>query len=46
MACLLLLIATDAPAAERVAVFDPELYDTSGEGPRDDQQKRLAMIGE
>ena len=27
-------------------MFDPELYDTSGEGPRDDQRKRLAMIGE
>ncbi|HYI85149.1 MAG TPA: DUF3280 domain-containing protein [Acetobacteraceae bacterium] len=46
MACLLVLIAPDALAAERVAVFDPELYDTSGEGPRDDQQKRLAMIGD
>ena len=35
-----------AAAAEKVAVFDPELYDTSGEGVREDQQKRLAMIGE
>jgi Protein of unknown function (DUF2380) len=46
VACLLVLAASGAPAAERVAVFDPELYDTSGEGPRDDQQRRLAMIGE
>lgn len=35
-----------ASAAERVAVFDPELYDTSGEGVRDEQQRRLGMIGE
>jgi len=45
VACLLLSV-TAAAAAERVAVFDPELYDTSGEGVREDQQKRLAMIGE
>ena len=42
----LLLGGATAAAAERVAVFDPELYDTSGEGLREDQQKRLAMIGE
>lgn len=35
-----------AVAAERVAVFDPELYDTSGEGPREDQQHRLRLLGE
>jgi len=46
MACLLVLIASNALAAERVAVLDPELYDTSGEGPREDQAKRLAIIGE
>lgn len=46
VACAALLAAGGAGAAERVAVFDPELYDTSGEGVRDDQQKRLAMIGE
>ena len=45
-AVCLLLAAGTAPAAERVAVFDPELYDTSGEGVREDQQKRLGMIGE
>ena len=43
-ACLLLSIPV--AAAEKVAVFDPELYDTSGEGVREDQQRRLAMIGE
>jgi hypothetical protein len=46
LACAVLLAAGAAGAAERVAVFDPELYDTSGEGVREDQQKRLAMIGE
>src|SRR3712207_1456177 len=35
-----------AGAAERVAVFDPELLDTSGEGRREDQQRRLGLIGE
>ena len=45
-ACLLLFAATGAAAAEKVAVFDPELYDTSGEGMREDQQQRLGMIGE
>ncbi len=45
-ACLLLLFTAAAAAAEKVAVFDPELYDTSGEGVREDQQKRLGMIGE
>jgi hypothetical protein len=44
--CLLVAAAWPAVAGERVAVFDPELYDTSGEGPREDQQQRLAMIGE
>jgi hypothetical protein len=40
-ACLSLLGVGAARAAERVAVFDPELYDTSGEGVREDQQRRL-----
>jgi hypothetical protein len=35
-----------AGAAERVAVFDPELVDTSGEGRREDQQRRLGLLGE
>lgn len=43
---LLLMAPGTAAAAERVAVFDPELYDTSGEGVREEQQRRLAMIGE
>jgi hypothetical protein len=47
VAAFLLLSATAAAVAgERVAVFDPELYDTSGEGVREDQQRRLALIGE
>ena len=46
LACLLLLSTGAAGAAEKVAVFDPELYDTSGEGVREDQQKRLQMLGE
>ncbi len=45
-ACLLMAAAGTASAAERVAVFDPEMYDTSGEGVREDQQRRLVMIGE
>ena len=45
-ACLLFSAPAVTAAAERVAVFDPELYDTSGEGVREDQQRRLAMIGE
>lgn len=48
-ACALLcasLVAGAASAAERVAVFDPELYDTSGEGLREEQQRRLGMIGD
>jgi len=43
---LLGLAAAPALAADRIAVFDPELLDTSGEGVRPDQQRRLAMIGE
>ena len=46
VACLLLSATAAATAGERVAVFDPELYDTSGEGVREDQQRRLALIGE
>ena len=46
-ACLPLLFAAGpAAAAEKAAVFDPELYDTSGEGAREEQQKRLGMVGE
>lgn len=45
-AWLLLSAAGPAAAAEKVAVFDAELYDTSGEGVREEQQKRLAMLGE
>src|SRR4051812_26626030 len=43
---LLALAASPALAAETIAVFDPELFDTSGQGERADQQRRLAMIGE
>jgi hypothetical protein len=46
MALLLALLPGAARAAETVAVFDPELVDTSGEGRREDQQRRLALIGE
>jgi hypothetical protein len=42
----LLLPPGAAAAAERVAVFDPVLVDTSGEGRREDQQRRLGLIGE
>jgi hypothetical protein len=35
-----------ATAAERMAVFDAELNDTSGEGVREDQQRRLVLITE
>jgi Protein of unknown function (DUF2380) len=43
---LLALASGPAMANERVAVFDPELFDTSGEGSRADQQQRLAMLGD
>lgn len=43
---LLALVAVPARAADRVAVFDAELLDTSGEAPRADQDQRLRMIGE
>lgn len=46
LAAALLAGATSARAAERVAVFDFELLDTSGEGVREDQQRRLRMLGE
>lgn len=45
-AWLLLAATSPAMAAERVAVFDPELHDTSGEGVREDQQRRLELLGE
>jgi hypothetical protein len=38
--------ALPAAAAERVAVFDGELHDTSGEGMREDQQRRLRLLTE
>jgi hypothetical protein len=38
--------ACSATAAERIAVFDAELHDTSGEGLREDQQRRLALVTE
>lgn len=34
-----------AAAEERAAVFAPELFDTSGEGRREDQQHRLDLLG-
>ncbi len=40
------LLSGVASAADRVAAFDPELVDTSGEGRREDQQRRLALVGE
>src|SRR4051812_46716722 len=43
---VLLLAAAPANAADRIAVFDAELLDTSGEGIRPDQQRRLALIGD
>jgi hypothetical protein len=46
LALLLGLAAAPALAEDRIAVFDPELLDTSGEGVRPDQQRRLAMIGQ
>ena len=46
LAMLLVLSTAPALAADRIAVFDPELLDTSGEGVRPDQQQRLAMIGQ
>ncbi|MBK1659554.1 DUF3280 domain-containing protein [Paracraurococcus ruber] len=41
---LLALAALPVRAADRVAVFDAELLDSSGEGPKPEQQQRLAMI--
>jgi Protein of unknown function (DUF2380) len=41
-----LLASVPARAAETVAVFDPELLDTSGLGEQAEQRRRLAMIGE
>lgn len=43
---LLLLSGAGPASAEKVVVLDPELYDTSGEGVREEQQKRLGMVGE
>jgi hypothetical protein len=45
---LAIVVATVTPAraAERIAVFDAELHDTSGEGLRADQQQRLALLTE
>lgn len=48
MEALLLAGLTAGPAAAAappaVAVFPLELYDTSGEGPRPDQERRLRML--
>jgi hypothetical protein len=44
VACGLAAIPTSA--AERIAVFDAELHDTSGEGLREDQQRRLILVTE
>ena len=38
--------ARPASAAERTAVFDVEIYDTSGEGAQPDLSQRLARISE
>lgn len=43
---LLAALGAGAQAAEKAAVFDPELYDTSGEGVREEQQRRLETVGE
>ena len=43
---LLALAAAPAFAAEKLAVFDAELFDTSGQGEQAEQQRRLVMIGE
>jgi hypothetical protein len=46
-ALLLLAVTMSADAAEpprRVAVFDVELWDTSGEGEKPEQTARLAML--
>lgn len=39
-------VPASASMAERVAVFDAELHDTSGEGLREDQQRRLHLVTE
>lgn len=39
------LVPGVAMAETRVVVFDPELYDTSNEGERADQQRRLGLLG-
>ncbi|MGH9176475.1 MAG: DUF3280 domain-containing protein [Vicinamibacterales bacterium] len=47
LAILLLPGPNDAQEApRRVAVFDVELWDTSGEGERPEQAARLAMLGD
>lgn len=43
---LLAFAARPTLAAETIAVFDPELFDTSGLGEQAEQRRRLAMIGE
>jgi hypothetical protein len=48
--CVMLMAQNQAMAAARAAVFDVELIDTSTEGAyygkREDQTKRLALLGE
>jgi hypothetical protein len=40
------LLGAPVHAAERIAVFDAELHDTSGEGVREDQTRRLGLVTE
>jgi hypothetical protein len=42
----LVVLAPSVRAAERIAVFDAELHDTSGEGVREDQTRRLTLVTE
>jgi hypothetical protein len=42
----LVVLAPSVRAAERIAVFDAELHDTSGEGVREDQTRRLQLVAE
>ncbi len=41
-----ILLAVPVSGAERIAIFDAELHDTSGEGLREDQARRLALVTE
>jgi hypothetical protein len=46
MVAALLALSPAVLAAERIAVFDAELHDTSGEGVREDQTRRLDLVTE